>query len=170
MQLHRIVSLWTWLLVAWCVCFAADVRAASPAFIWLEGEQPDSVNFKPNVAGWGHKEFLSGEKWLHISIDAGKVDKELPAEGIVMDYAFKASAEASYEIWNRIGFEFVRSPFEWRVDAGAWTTVSPNELTTDLMELDFWWKAIKEEKMLLRKLTGYVEYLQRSKRFIPFLI
>jgi protein-S-isoprenylcysteine O-methyltransferase Ste14 len=32
------------------------------------------------------------------------------------------------------------------------------------------WKAIKEEKMLLRKLTGYVEYHQRTKRFIPFLI
>jgi len=32
------------------------------------------------------------------------------------------------------------------------------------------WKAMKEEKMLLRKLTGYVEYHQRTKRFIPFLI
>lgn len=32
------------------------------------------------------------------------------------------------------------------------------------------WKAIKEEKMLLRKLTGYVEYHQRTKRFIPFVI
>ncbi len=32
------------------------------------------------------------------------------------------------------------------------------------------WKAIKEEKMLLRKLTGYGEYHGRTKRFIPFVI
>ena len=31
-------------------------------------------------------------------------------------------------------------------------------------------KAMKEEKMLLRKLTGYVEYHQRTKRFIPFVM
>jgi protein-S-isoprenylcysteine O-methyltransferase Ste14 len=32
------------------------------------------------------------------------------------------------------------------------------------------WKAIKEERMLLRDLTGYVDYQQRTKRFIPFVI
>jgi protein-S-isoprenylcysteine O-methyltransferase Ste14 len=32
------------------------------------------------------------------------------------------------------------------------------------------WKAIKEEKMLLRDLAGYMEYHRRTKRFIPFVI
>jgi protein-S-isoprenylcysteine O-methyltransferase Ste14 len=32
------------------------------------------------------------------------------------------------------------------------------------------WKAIKEEKMLLQQLTGYVDYHRRTKRFIPFVI
>lgn len=32
------------------------------------------------------------------------------------------------------------------------------------------WKAIKEEKMLLRDLSGYMEYYRRTKRFIPFVI
>ena len=41
-------------------------------------------------------------------------------------------------MWARIGFEFVRSPFDWRLDGGEWKTVSPDELTTDLMELGFW--------------------------------
>ena len=50
-------------------------------FLWLEGEAPSATNVKPNLAGWGNKQFLSGEKWLHLSIDADKVDKELPAEG-----------------------------------------------------------------------------------------
>jgi protein-S-isoprenylcysteine O-methyltransferase Ste14 len=32
------------------------------------------------------------------------------------------------------------------------------------------WKAIKEERMLLQELKGYVEYHRRTKRFIPFVI
>lgn len=32
------------------------------------------------------------------------------------------------------------------------------------------WKAVKEERMLVRELAGYAEYHQRTKRFIPFLI
>ena len=32
------------------------------------------------------------------------------------------------------------------------------------------WKAVKEERMLLQELKGYVEYHRRTKRFIPFLI
>lgn len=32
------------------------------------------------------------------------------------------------------------------------------------------WKAVKEERMLLQELQGYVEYHRRTKRFIPFLI
>ena len=35
-------------------------------FVWLEGEQPSATNVKPNLAGWGNKQFLSGEKWLHL--------------------------------------------------------------------------------------------------------
>lgn len=32
------------------------------------------------------------------------------------------------------------------------------------------WKAVKEERMLLQQLKGYVEYHRRTKRFIPFVI
>ena len=44
----------------------------------------------------------------------------------------------SHDVWARIGYEFVRSPFDWRIDGGEWKPVSPEELTTDLMELSFW--------------------------------
>ena len=43
---------------------------------------------KLNLAGWGNKQFLSGEKWLHLSIDASKIEKELPAEGGRVRYDF----------------------------------------------------------------------------------
>ncbi len=51
---------------------AAD--GATPEFVWLEGEQPSSANLDAKGTGWGNSQFLSEEKWLHCSIDAGKVD------------------------------------------------------------------------------------------------
>ncbi|HLJ55646.1 MAG TPA: glycoside hydrolase family 2 TIM barrel-domain containing protein [Chthonomonadaceae bacterium] len=118
-------------------CLAAEPSRAD-GFAWMEGEAPASANVKFQAAGWGHKEFLSGEKWLQISIEADKVDRELPAGGAVLEYRFQAPASGRYEIWNRIGYEFVRSPFEWRVDGGAWARIGAEQLTTDLMELQDW--------------------------------
>jgi beta-galactosidase len=113
---------------------AGDARS----YVWLESEAPASVNVTPNVSGWGHPEFLSGEKWLQISIEADKVEKECPEGGVLLSYPFTLSVGGRQEIWDRIGYEFARSPFEWRVDSGAWATVSPEALTTDLMELQTW--------------------------------
>lgn len=106
--------------------------------VWIEGEAFDHINVKPTVAGWGHKEFLSGEKWLQVSIDADRVDKEVAGDGVSIEYSFALAQPGSYELWNRIGYEFVRSPFQWRIDSGEWNTVSPDQLTIDLMELQNW--------------------------------
>ena len=52
---------------------------ATGDYVWLEAESFTSTNLtKPNIAGWGHPEWLSGDKWLQISVDADKLDKELP--------------------------------------------------------------------------------------------
>ena len=130
------------------LCALSSFAAEPPSFVWLEGEQPAKVvGLKPNMSGWGHKEFLSEEKWLHVSVDADKVEKEVPAEGGLLEYAFSAPKEAKYEVWMRVGLEFVRSVFEWRIVGGtsasreqdaAWATAKPTDLTTDCMELDFW--------------------------------
>ncbi len=111
--------------------------ASIPQFVWLEGEQPSFTNVKLNLAGWGNKQFLSGEKWLHLSIDADKIEKELPSQGGLIRYDIDIKDVGSRAIWARIGFEFARSPFDWRIDGGPWTSVSPEELTSDLMEIDF---------------------------------
>ena len=129
----------------WCLCVlvgllscnAVQAQRSAP-YVWIEGEATGNINVKPNIAGWGHTEFLSDGKWLQISIDADKVEKEVPAEGALLTYPFQIAQAGDYEVWNRIGYEFVRSPFEWRVDSGAWRTVKPDDLTTDLMELADW--------------------------------
>lgn len=119
------------------LCSVATVPAAD--FVWLEAESTAApIPVTSKMDGSGHKEFLSGDKWLQISIAPDKVDSEVPDGGVLLQYDVKVTGDAKYEIWNRIGFEFVRSPFEWRIDGGEWTAISPEMLTTDLMELDFW--------------------------------
>ena len=112
--------------------------AAAAGFVWLEGEKPTQVNYEPKPEGVGHPEFLSEKAWLKVAIDGGQVEREAPAEGVLLDYAFDAKTAGEYEVWARIGYEFVRSPFDWRLDGGEWKSVSPDDLTTDLMELSFW--------------------------------
>ena len=112
--------------------------ALAADYVWLEGEAPTSCSIEVQPSGWGNTQFLSLEKWLHISIESAEVEQRCPPEGIVIAYDFAPPAAGRYEVWNRIGFEFVRSPCEWRVDDGPWRTISPDELTTDLMEIAEW--------------------------------
>ncbi|MCW8129017.1 MAG: hypothetical protein KIS92_01410 [Planctomycetota bacterium] len=122
----------------------------APGFVWIEGEQPASSTVSPKLGGWGKKEFLSGESWAHVSLPPEEVEK-LPDDGALLAYAFKAAKDGEKEIWARIGFEFVRSPFEWRIDAQPWKRVDPDVLTTDLYEVDVWcevaWLKLGMEKL-----------------------
>jgi len=114
------------------------VPTQSGETIWIEAENAASSNLKLEASGWGNTQFLSGGKWVNIGIDADKVAQQLPAEGGLITYRFNLKSGGKSEIWNRVGFEFVRSPFEWRVDGGNWTKASPDQLTTDLMPLAEW--------------------------------
>ena len=119
------------------VAFAG--RAALAAnYVWLEGEQPTRQNYQVAGSGWGNLICLSQEKWLNVSIEAAQAEKQVPAGGIILSYDFQAPAAGNYEVWNRIGYEFVRSSFDWRMDNGEWQTVAPTQLTTDLMDISLW--------------------------------
>jgi beta-galactosidase len=126
---------------------------AADTFVWLEGEQPAASNVEVNRnASAKRSEFLSDGKWLLLSIDAEKVQSTLPADGALIDYTIPIAQAGAHEVWVRIGLEFVRSPFEWRIDDGPWAKVSNQELTSDLMELDFWnevaWLRLSERQDL----------------------
>ena len=123
-------------MVAWLV-LSGGLRAARAACIWLEGESARTT-FDVNIAGWGRPQFLSASNWVHVSVEGDKVEKGVPDEGILLEYPFECTQGGRYEVWNRIGFEFVRSVFEWRLDDGGWRRVGSDELTTDLMELATW--------------------------------
>ena len=117
---------------------AAPATALSAAdYVWLEGESPATKNFEVKASGWGNQQYLSKETWLHVTVDKD-MEKTVPEGGIVLAYDFEAPSAGRYEVWNRIGFEFVRSPFQWRIDQGEWRDVAPTDLTTDLMEISLW--------------------------------
>ncbi|HWH70017.1 MAG TPA: hypothetical protein VNT26_11575, partial [Candidatus Sulfotelmatobacter sp.] len=141
-------------LPAWALLWAAlaslclSVRGAVPAFVWLEGESAKTT-FKTTIGDWGRPQYLSDGKWLHVSVEEDKVEKEVPEAGILLEYTFQSPKTARYQVWDRVGFEFVRSPFEWRIDEAPWKKSVPEDLTTDLMEMGFWcevaWLKLGEE-------------------------
>lgn len=125
---------WTGAAVVAVAIMSVTVRAGE--FVWLEGES-GRANVKVNNAGWGNAQFLSEGKWMHVSFDADKVVDEVKADAVVVQYPFAIKKTGGYEVWSRIGFEFARSPFEYRIDGDPWKAISPDELTTDLMEIAF---------------------------------
>ncbi|MCY3017914.1 MAG: hypothetical protein NTW87_02630 [Planctomycetota bacterium] len=124
------------IVVALALLLAA--RAWSADYVWLEGEAPTTKPADAKSAGAGNAQYLSQQKWLDINIEAAKVEKAVPKDGILVGYEFEAPTAGKYEVWNRVGMEFVRAPFDWRIDQGAWQTIQPADLTTDLMELSLW--------------------------------
>src|SRR5262245_61183221 len=89
-------------------------------YVWLEGESPARSTVKFDAAGWGRQEFLSGGKWLFGNIDAKDIETKVPADGAVLTYPFELQKGGDFEVWVRLGYEFVRSPFRWRLDEGDW--------------------------------------------------
>ena len=128
------------LVVAMWPARPAPAAEAVP-FVWIEAEAPGESNFPSKPASAARPDWLSGGKWLFVNIEQKDVEKQLPPGGAVFRYPFTAPKAGDYEVWHRAGMEYVRSPFEWRIDAGDWTTVRPRDpkyQTIDLMELSTW--------------------------------
>jgi hypothetical protein len=113
---------------------------ASSDSIWIEGENTSSIepaSIKPTLMP-GPANVLSGGKWLQLSIDPANVDAAVPATGVVLSYAVNAVTAGDYEVWTHIGYEQIRSPFDWRIDQGPWQTVQNTAYTVDVQEIGIW--------------------------------
>ncbi|MEI6035814.1 MAG: sugar-binding domain-containing protein [Verrucomicrobiae bacterium] len=123
--------------------FLALSGAVASGAVWIEGEAP-SANPKPEIfkaQGAERSEFLSGGQWLMGMVDAGAVAQVVTEAGLEFGYAFSIAKEGCQKVWARVGFEFARSPFEWRIDGGDWKKVASGELTSDLYPLGFFCEA-----------------------------
>jgi hypothetical protein len=108
----------------------ALLTSQSAGTVWIEGESPTTASVKYASGAPGRPELLSGGRWLAIT-------GAIPDEGATLVYDFKAPT-GKREIWHRVGYEAARSPFDWRVDGGAWHHVEGATPTTDLTELATW--------------------------------
>lgn len=95
-------------------------------YVWLEGESAadavamEAVNVRPMV----FEDYVSGGKVLDM-------DGKLPGAGLTLSYDFNTQA-GPQELWVRIGYDFDRSPFSWRLDQGTWVDVPPLTPTSNL--------------------------------------
>ena len=126
------------LVVLAAASMALPAARAGEAFVWLQGEEPTRKNIEVNTAEWAGSPLLSGQKWLKVSLSAEEIARKWPKQGGLLEYDFTIHQAGGYEAWDRIGMEFARSPFAWRIDQGAWKTITPEMLTCDLVELGFW--------------------------------
>ncbi len=76
---------WMGVVIAAVAIVSAAGRAGE--FVWLEGES-GQANVKVNNAGWGNAHFLSEGQWMNISFEAEKVEDEVKAEAVVVQYPF----------------------------------------------------------------------------------
>jgi len=116
---------------------ALGVPVVAEDFVWIEAESLESPPAPAEATGWAMPEYVSGEV-LAVQL-SDKEAERLPADGLVLAYPFEAPAAGSFEIWNRVGFENIRSPFRWRVDDGEWVENSQEgQPITNVQELAFW--------------------------------
>ncbi|MGA2617201.1 MAG: glycoside hydrolase family 2 TIM barrel-domain containing protein [Thermoguttaceae bacterium] len=117
---------------------APPAARGAETFVWLESERPTRANVELKTDAWAGDPRLSGQKWLQVSASAEEIARKWPTQGGLLEYDFKVAQAGGYEAWDRIGLEGARSPFAWRIDQGAWQTITPDRLTCDLVELGFW--------------------------------
>lgn len=132
MKRHLILTV-SWLLFA--NLFAAHAQhLVTDELIWIEGEQPDKTQTKFHVSQSARPHLLSDGKMLLINYG----HKNIPKDGLELTYRFNIKRTDQYAFWIRLGYEWVRAPFAWRIDHGPWQQASANVQTTQVMELATW--------------------------------
>lgn len=148
----------------------SGLPATAQEHVWLEGESPTRTTFQFSTAGWGRAEYLSGGKWLFAVVEPNQVAAKVPADGIGASYEFTAAKAGKFDLWARIGYESARAPFRWRIDEGEWSTVAPDDYTTDLMAIaDFAetaWKQLGSVELSAGKHTLEFRVLRPSGRLL----
>jgi hypothetical protein len=92
-----------------CSCCNGSLFASET--IWLEGEAPQTIAVIEGLSvDWSQEqpELCSAGNLLHLACE------QLP-EDVALRYHFRSNA-GSYELWLRLGYEFHRAPFQWRID------------------------------------------------------
>jgi hypothetical protein len=83
-------------------------------FIWNEGEvtASNAPEIRPD---WiVSSDLFSGGHFLQIIIPSEEL-KKLKDKSVSLNYNISAPNMGKYQVWARVGFEYARSPIEWRI-------------------------------------------------------
>lgn len=153
-------------------------RADEPAYIWIEAEKPDRApKFVPDqrapddlgyrFTAWGDTSIVSGEL-LSINFSAEEAPKRIPAGGAVFGYDFQVAKPGRYEVWKRVGFEWIRAAFDWRIDQHDWQTATAEQPTEDVQLLQVWnelaWLKLGEVELGAGPHTIEIRHRPQTKR------
>ncbi len=155
-------------------------------FVWIEGENfSDAGKLKSGegvenvtgngkgyiISGWGNTDVMSDGQLLSINMSPGDVEKFLPDGGLVFSYDFEVAKSGKQSIWARIGYERVRSDFQWRVDGGDWKTSFSAEPTINIQPIQIWnelaWIKLGDVELKTGKHNleiKYFKYTQKDKK------
>ena len=92
----------------------------------------------------------------------------------MLGYEFSVPKAGDYEIWNRVGFDSIRTQFAWRLDGGAWTNIEHDAPTIDLMELGEWceisWLKMGRQPLSAGRHTLEIKVTAQERRRLESLI
>lgn len=117
---------------------AAGARCSAQEWVWIEAEKPTRATFELRIDRGPQADQLSDGAWLQAGLSAEEVSAGGLAGGREVAYAVSIEETGIYRFWMRLGFEFARAPFRWRLDGGQWHDVSASDLTTNLIGLADW--------------------------------
>ncbi len=124
--------------VLFAIAAGPALSAEAAPYVWVEAEEPASINFEDYWTGSDRAHLLSGDKWLAANFAANALAKQMPEGGFQFTYDLAAPEAGEYHAWARVGMEWIRSPFQWRIGDGEWREGPHQALTTNVMELKTW--------------------------------
>ncbi len=142
--------------------------AAEDDFVWVEAEEFASTNLTEDdrwtSADRAH--LLSEDKWLAARL-TGRALQNVPPGGYTLTYDLNIPQTGTYDAWFRVGMEWIRAPFEWRIDDGPWRPGPADKPTTNVMELARWNEIAWLEQGQLQLRRGHATLTVRYTRSQP---
>ena len=139
MSSHRYRCFWLFFLAVMSLLqgVSSSTSLAEDDFVWQEAENFSSTNLSEDDYWTGSERapLLSGDK-LVAAVFKAEAAKNRPEGGYVLQYELNVPQNDTYDLWMRVGMEWIRAPFEWRIDDGPWHEAPADKPTTNVMELE----------------------------------
>lgn len=164
---------WREVVLACAMALLAAAEVWGAEFTWFEGETPDSVSKDVNheVTDWDRGVIMSGGKLLRLHVPVSDIPTVIGDEGVIFTYKFSLKSGGKHQVWARIGYEYVRSDFLWRIDGGEWQRCKNSDWTVDLYSVVTWrelaWIHLADRDLTAGEHTLEVRHIPGTRKSRP---